>query len=188
MVLEPLIDFWYVLSALKVRNLCGALNALHLTYNTIRLKQYDWRTQEALFNNALPQFRTTIRIPGHSSLTGSELAGTQPAHSPLRVHFVHKRSKHRNAIPLLFCHSWPSSFVELYKIVDALTDPVSLPSYGIGAQQAFHVVAPSIPGFGFSDASPVEGFGLRETAGAFDEVMSRLGYARRGYVVHGAGW
>lgn len=142
-VLEPLIDFW--------------------------LKQYDWRTQEALFNNALPQFRTTIRIP-------------------LRVHFVHKRSKHRNAIPLLFCHSWPSSFVELYKIVDALTDPVSLPSYGIGAQQAFHVVAPSIPGFGFSDASPVEGFGLRETAGAFDEVMSRLGYAKRGYVAHGAGW
>lgn len=138
-VLEPLIDFW--------------------------LKRYDWRTQEALFNNALPQFRTT-----------------------LRVHFVHKRSKHRNAIPLLFCHGWPSSFIELYKIVDALTDPVSLPSYGIGAQQAFHVVAPSIPGFGFSDASPVEGFGLRGTAGAFDEVMSRLGYAKRGYVVHGAGW
>jgi hypothetical protein len=70
--------------------------------------------------------------------------------------------------------------------VDALTDPQSLPSFGVGAQQAFHVVAPSIPGFGFSDASPAEEFGLKETAEAFDAVMLRLGYGR--YVAHGVGW
>ncbi|KAF2497070.1 alpha/beta-hydrolase [Lophium mytilinum] len=198
-VLEPLIDFW--------------------------LEHYDWRTQETLFNNALPQFRTTVHLtpsksedvvhtsdatPTQATFSESTLpqqinspitpthpapttfptidSSSSSAHPPLRVHFVHKRSKHRKAIPLLFCHSWPSSFVEPYKIIDALTDPVSLPSYGTGAQQAFHVVVPSIPGFGFSDASPVEGFGLRETANAFHEVMARLGYADSGYVVCGSGW
>jgi pimeloyl-ACP methyl ester carboxylesterase len=74
----------------------------------------------------------------------------------------------------------------VHKVIDALTDPQSLPSFGAGAQQAFHVVAPSIPGFGFSDAGTVEEFGLRETAAAFDGVMRRLGYEQ--YVTHGTGW
>jgi pimeloyl-ACP methyl ester carboxylesterase len=104
----------------------------------------------------------------------------------LRIHFVHKQSKHANAIPLLVCHSWPSSFIEVQKMIDALTDPYSLPSFGEGAQQAFHVVAPSIPGFGFSDASPESKFGVGETAYLFDQLMKTLGYGR--YVTHGAGW
>ncbi|KAF2871307.1 Alpha/Beta hydrolase protein, partial [Massariosphaeria phaeospora] len=154
LVLEPLLDFW--------------------------LEHYDWRTQEAHFNTALPQFRTTINVP---SPPGTDNA---PATQPLRIHFVHKRSKHENAIPLLFCHSWPSSFIEVQRIIDALTDPHSLPSFGAGAQQAFHVIVPSIPGFAFSDASLNEEFGLKETAHAFNGLMDRLGYQR--YVAHGTGW
>jgi pimeloyl-ACP methyl ester carboxylesterase len=92
---------------------------------------------------------------------------------------VHVRSKHASAIPLLYCHSWPSSFIEVQRLVAALTDP---PAGG----QAFHVVVPSIPGFGFSDASTVVEFGVRETAEVFDALMGRLGYA--GYVAHGIGW
>jgi pimeloyl-ACP methyl ester carboxylesterase len=86
----------------------------------------------------------------------------------------------------LICHSWPSSFIEVQRIIDALTDPHSLPSFGEGAQQAFHVIAPSIPGFGFSDASSSLDFGLKETASMFDGLMKRLGYER--YVAHGVGW
>lgn len=132
--------------------------------------------QETRFNTALPQYRTTVPLPPRSP----------ESDTTLRIHFVHKRSKHKNAIPLLFCHTWPASFVEVDKIIDALTDPQSLPSFGQGAQQAFHVVAPSIPGFGFSDASPVEEFGLRETASCFNAVMIKLGYEH--YVAHGSSW
>jgi len=89
---------------------------------------------------------------------------------------VHKRSKHPNAIPLLFCHTWPSSFLEAEKVIDALTDPDEVTGYGAGAPMAFHVVVPSIPGFGFSDAAGSEDFGVEETAKAFDTVMGRLGY------------
>ena len=99
---------------------------------------------------------------------------------------MHKRSKHKNALPLLFCHAWPASFIEVQKIIDSLTDPHSLPSFGAGAQQAFHVVAPSVPGFGFSDASSLETFGLAETAFVFDKLMQRLGYDQ--YVAQGTGW
>jgi pimeloyl-ACP methyl ester carboxylesterase len=142
------------------------------------LEHYDWRTQEAHFNASLPQYRTKIRFQPSNNTDAH-------AHS-LRIHFVHKRSKHKNAIPLLFCHTWPASFIEVQNIINALTDPYSLPGFGAGAQQAFHVVAPSIPGFGFSDASPMETFGLKETADVFHGVMDRLGYTR--YVAHGTGW
>jgi pimeloyl-ACP methyl ester carboxylesterase len=142
-----------------------------------RLDGYDWRAAEAQFNTSLPQFRTTVSIPSATDDSAS--------HS-LRIHFVHKRSKHANAIPLLVCHSWPSSFIEVQRIIDALTDPHSLPSFGEGAQQAFHVIAPSIPGFGFSDASSCLDFGLKETAAMFDRLMGKLGYEH--YVAHGAGW
>lgn len=76
--------------------------------------------------------------------------------------------------------------MEVQRIIDALTDPHALPSFGDGAQQAFHVVAPSIPGFGFSDASSSEDFGLNGTAAVFDSLMVRLGYNQ--YVAHGTGW
>lgn len=126
--------------------------------------------QETHFNTTLPQFRTTITLPSSSVST------SQSASQSLRVHFVHKRSKHPSAIPLLFCHTWPSSFLEAEKIIDALTDPQEVMGYGKGLQMAFHIVVPSIPGFGFSDAAVSEGFGVEETARAFDAVMGRLGY------------
>lgn len=114
-------------------------------------------------------------------------------HTPLRVHFVHKASQHSNAIPLLFVHGWPGSFLEVSKVIDALTEPVTASAanplrdagnHGETQMRAFHVVAPSIPGFGFSDASMDEGFGLKETAEIFDVLMKRLGYSK--YVAHGA--
>ncbi|KAH3959750.1 hypothetical protein HBH98_103660 [Parastagonospora nodorum] len=141
------------------------------------LEGYDWRAAETQFNTSLPQFRTSVTI-----LSATDKSAT---HS-LRIHFVHKRSKHTNAIPLLVCHSWPSSFIEVQRIIDALTDPQSQPGCGEGAQQAFHVIAPSIPGFGFSDASSSLDFGLKETASMFDGLMKRLGYEY--YVAHGVGW
>lgn len=131
-----------------------------------RLEDYDWRVQESLINASLPQYRTTI--------------SASAPHSPLRIHFVHKRSPHPYATPLLFCHGWPGSVLEVSKIIEPLTNP----SKGEDLQ-AFHVVAPSIPGFGFSDASPLEGMGLSATAGAFDALMQRLGYEH--YVAHGGG-
>lgn len=143
----------------------------------LRLEGYDWRAAEAKFNLSLPQFRTTISIP-----SSSEPSGTQP----LRIHFVHKRSKHSNAIPLLFCHTWLASFIEVQRIINTLTDPQILPGFGDGAQQAFHVIAPSIPGFGFSDGSMSDDLGLNDTAEVFDRLMARLGYDR--YVAHGSGW
>ena len=160
-VLEPLLDFW--------------------------LERYDWRTQESRLNAALPQFRTALKLSTTSST--ASLTSTSPLNSAsesLRIHFVHRASKHPNAIPLLLCYAWPSSFIEVQKIIDSLTDPQSLPSYGAGAHQAFHVVAPSIPGFGFSDASGAEAFGVPDTAAVFDKLMGRLGY--KNYVVHGSGW
>ncbi|KAH8731938.1 Alpha/Beta hydrolase protein [Phaeosphaeriaceae sp. PMI808] len=141
------------------------------------LEGYDWRVEEAGFNATLPQFRTNITVPSATDASASQ---------PLRIHFVHKKSRHANAIPLLLCHSWPSSFIEVQRIIDSLTDPYSLPSIGQGAQQAFHVIAPSIPGFGFSDASSSLGFGLKETAAVFNQLMLKLGYNR--YVAHGIEW
>lgn len=142
-----------------------------------RLDGYDWRAAEAQFNSTLPQFRTNVIIPSTLS--------TPPSHT-LRIHFVHKRSKHANAIPLLICHSWPSSFIEVQRLIDALVDPHSLPGFGHGAQQAFHVIAPSIPGFGFSDTSSSNDSGLKETADLFNQLMKQLGYGH--YVAHGVGW
>ncbi|KAF1834099.1 alpha/beta-hydrolase [Decorospora gaudefroyi] len=138
------------------------------------LDGYDWRASEARFNATLPQYRTTITT-----------RSSTPTQS-LRIHLVHKRSKHTNAIPMLLCHTWPSSFIEVQRVIDALTDPQSVAGYASGEQQAFHVVAPSIPGFGFSDASTCHDFGLNGTAEVFDALMVRLGYGR--YVAHGTGW
>lgn len=116
---------------------------------------YDWRAQEAALNR-FPQFTTVI---------DGQL-----------VHLVHVRSAEPGALPLLLTHGWPGSFVEFLGIVDALTDPVA---HGGRAEDAFDVVIPSIPGFGFS--GPVtEAWDLTRTAAAWAELMRRLGYDRFG--------
>ena len=126
----------------------------------------------------MPQFRASVILDRTSD------GDTKYSY---RIHFVHKRCQNRNAIPLLFCHGWPGSFLEVGKVIDALTDPdfSALPP-GARVPLGFHVVVPSIPGFGFSDASDDETFGLEETASAFDALMRMLGYEQ--YVAHGWEW
>lgn len=133
------------------------------------LGKYDWRQREKYLNARLPQWRTLVDPPS--------------PHPPLRLHFVHKRSplgSSHDAIPLLYCHSWPGGIVEVLRIIDALTVPSE------DGDPAFHVVVPSVPGCGFSDAGNAEGLGPRTVAAMFDALMLRLGY--RHYVAHGTGW
>lgn len=93
---------------------------------------------------------------------------------------MHKRSSNSNAIPLLYCHSWPGGILEVIKIIDELITPSE------EGKPVFHVVVPSIPGCGFSDASNVVTMGMKGVAEVFDSLMSRLGY--RHYVAHGVDW
>lgn len=130
------------------------------------LEQYDWRTQETFFNDTLPQFRASVN-------------GT-------RVHFVHRRSRSPNAVPLLFIHGFPDSFISVAPMIEALCDPISTPPRGHENVHAFHVVAPSIPGFGFSDPTAEEGNAMPTTAATFDALMKMLGYNQ--YIAHGCGW
>jgi pimeloyl-ACP methyl ester carboxylesterase len=117
---------------------------------------FDWRRQEARLNE-LPQFATTIE--GQN------------------VHFLHVRSPEPDAMPLIICHGYPGSVVEFVNIIGPLTDPVS---HGGDATDAFHVVAPSLPGFGFSTPVRESGWEMARTARAFAELMRRLGYERYG--------
>ncbi len=120
---------------------------------------YDWRKAEAKLN-ALPQFTT-------------EIGGAN-------IHFIHVKSEHENALPLIMTHGWPGSVVELLETVGPLTDPTA---HGGSAEDAFHLVLPSLPGYGLS-SEPVEvGWDLRRTARAWAELMRRLGYTR--YVAQG---
>jgi pimeloyl-ACP methyl ester carboxylesterase len=123
---------------------------------------YDWRKGEAKLN-AYPQF--TTKIDG------------------VDVHFIHVRSRHPNALPLLIVHGWPGSVFEQLKLIGPLTDPTR---YGGRAEQAFDVVIPSLPGFGFSARPTEAGWGLERMGQAFDVLMKRLGYAR--YVAQGGDW
>jgi pimeloyl-ACP methyl ester carboxylesterase len=123
---------------------------------------FDWRAQERRLNQ-LEQFTTTI--------------------DGLTVHFVHRRSTHANALPLLITHGWPGSFVEFEKIIRPLTDPEA---HGGTAADAFHVVMPSIPGFGFSQAPRDSGYDPQRIAALEATLMARLGYAR--YGVQGGDW
>ena len=116
--------------------------------------QYDWRRVEARLN-ALPQFLS--RIDG------------------VDVHFLHVRSRHANAAPLIVTHGWPGSIIEQLKIIKPLTDPTA---YGASASDAFHVVIPSVPGYGFSQRPTEVGWGPDRVARAWVELMKRLGYAR----------
>ena len=123
---------------------------------------FDWRTQERRLNQ-FEQFTTTI--------------------DGLSVHFVHRRSKHPGALPLLITHGWPGSFVEFTKVIGPLTDPES---HGGAAADAFHVVMPSIPGFAFSEAPRDAGYDPARIAAMEARLMARLGYAR--YGVQGGDW
>ena len=123
------------------------------------LNKYDWRRAEAKLN-ALPQFTTEI--------------------DGVDIHFIHVQSQHEDALPLIMTHGWPGSVVELLETIGPLTDPTS---HGGNAEDAFHLVLPSVPGYGFS-AEPTElGWELSRTARAWAELMSRLGYTR--YVAQG---
>jgi pimeloyl-ACP methyl ester carboxylesterase len=119
---------------------------------------YDWRVAEARLNT-LPQFRTEI--------------------DGLGIHFLHVRSPHQNAMPLLVSHGWPGSVVEFLEIIELLTNPAD-------PADAFHVVAPSLPGYGFSDKPATTGWTVERTAVAWAELMARLGYPR--YGAHGVDW
>ncbi|HEV2413430.1 MAG TPA: epoxide hydrolase [Candidatus Dormibacteraeota bacterium] len=124
--------------------------------------EYDWRKNEALLNT-LPQFTTLID-------------GQQ-------IHFVHLRSEEPNAVPLLITHGWPGSIVELMKVLEPLANPRR---HGGNPGDAFHVIAPSIPGYGFSGPTTESGWDVKRIAGAFAELMRRLGYSR--YGTQGGDW
>ena len=123
---------------------------------------YDWRKVEAKLN-ALPQFITEI--------------------DGLDVHFIHVRSRHANALPLVINHGWPGSIIEQLKIVDPLVNPTA---HGGSASDAFHVVIPSMPGYGFSGKPASTGWGPERMGRAWDELMKRLGYSE--YVAQGGDW
>jgi len=123
---------------------------------------YDWRKCEARLN-ALPQFITEI--------------------DGLDIHFIHVRSKHENALPLIVTHGWPGSITEQLKIIDPLTDPTA---FGGRAEDAFDVVIPSMAGYGFSGKPTSSGWGPDRMARAWVVLMKRLGYTR--FAAHGGDW
>jgi pimeloyl-ACP methyl ester carboxylesterase len=124
--------------------------------------EYDWRKVESRLNG-LPQFITEI--------------------DGLDIHFIHARSKHEDALPLIVNHGWPGSIIEQLKIIDRLTDPTA---HGGSAADAFDVVVPSMPGYGFSGKPASTGWGPERMGRAWDELMQRLGYTR--YVAQGGDW
>lgn len=126
------------------------------------LDHYDWRACEASLNH-FPQFRTDI--------------------DGLGIHFLHVRSPLADALPLVMTHGWPGSIVEFRKVIEPLADPTA---HGGSAADAFHVVCPSLPGFGFSDKPTRAGWGVERIADAWDGLMTRLGYAR--YGAQGGDW
>ena len=123
---------------------------------------YDWRKREAALNR-FPQFTTEI--------------------DGLDIHFVHTRSPHPNALPLVVTHGWPGSIVEFHKVIEPLADPVA---FGGDARDAFHVICPSLPGFGFSAKPRSTGWGVDRIALTWGKLMARLGYDR--YGAQGGDW
>ena len=123
---------------------------------------YDWRKVEARLN-ALPQFVTNI--------------------DGLDIHFIHVRSKHKNALPLIITHGWPGSIIEELKIIEPLTNPTA---HGGNASDAFDVVIPSLPGYGFSGKPTTLGWDPVRIARAWTVLMKRLGYKR--FVASGGDW
>ncbi|MGI9599182.1 MAG: epoxide hydrolase family protein, partial [Acidimicrobiales bacterium] len=123
---------------------------------------YDWRSREAHLNR-FDHFTTEIH--------------------GLDIHFIHQRSPHENAFPLLITHGWPGSVVEFNKVIEPLVDPVA---HGGRAEDAFHVICPSLPGYGFSGKPGETGWGVEKIAEAWDELMGRLGY--ESYGAQGGDW
>jgi pimeloyl-ACP methyl ester carboxylesterase len=126
------------------------------------VEDYDWRACQANLN-ALPQFITEI--------------------NGLDIHFIHVRSQHEDALPIVVNHGWPGSIIEQLKIIDRLTNPTA---HGATAADAFHVVIPSMPGYGFSGKPTGTGWGPERMGRAWAELMKRLGYRR--YVAQGGDW
>jgi pimeloyl-ACP methyl ester carboxylesterase len=124
--------------------------------------EYDWRKIEAKLN-AVPNFITEI--------------------DGLDIHFIHVRSKHENALPLIVTHGWPGSIIEQMKIIDPLTNPTA---HGGSASDAFHLVIPSMPGYGFSGKPSTTGWDVAHIARAWVVLMKRLGYTR--FVAQGGDW
>ena len=125
-------------------------------------ERYDWRRRERALNR-FDQFVTEI--------------------DGLDIHFVHQRSHHPDAVPLLVTHGWPGSIVEFHKVIEPLVDPVA---FGGDAADAFHVIAPSLPGFAFSGKPTEPGWGVERIGGAWTQLMARLGYDR--YLAQGGDW
>jgi pimeloyl-ACP methyl ester carboxylesterase len=123
---------------------------------------YDWRKVEAKLNS-LPNFITEI--------------------DGLDIHFIHVRSKHENALPLIVTHGWPGSVIEQLKIIDPLTNPTA---HGASASDAFHLVIPSMPGYGFSGKPTATGWGPERIATAWVTLMKRIGYTK--FVAQGGDW
>ena len=125
-------------------------------------EKYDWRAREARLNR-FPQFKTAI--------------------DGVDIHFLHVRSPHENAMPLVITHGWPGSIVEFHKVIEPLTNPTA---FGGDARDAFHVVAPSLPGYGFSGKPSQSGWNVQRIARAWSALMPRLGYKR--YAAQGGDW
>jgi pimeloyl-ACP methyl ester carboxylesterase len=125
-------------------------------------EKYDWRAREARLNG-FPQFRAVA--------------------NGLGIHFAHLRSPEPDALPLVISHGWPGSIVEFHKVMGPLADPVA---HGGEARDAFHVVCPSLPGYGFSDKPTTPGWGVEKIADAWAALMDRLGYGR--YAAQGGDW
>ncbi len=125
-------------------------------------EDYDWRAREAALNR-FDHFTT-------------ELAG-------LGIHFIHQRSPHPDALPLIMTHGWPGSVIEFHKVIEPLVNPTA---HGGDAGDAFHVVCPTLPGFGFSGKPAQTGFGVERAAQMWAQLITRLGYTR--YVAQGGDW
>ncbi len=126
------------------------------------INEYDWRERESYFNRH-PQFKANL--------------------DGLDIHFIHCESPHAGAVPLLITHGWPGSVVEFHKIIDPLVDPVA---HGGDASDAFHVICPSLPGYGFSDKPSATGWGVEKIASEWDVLMRELGYDA--YYAQGGDW
>ncbi|MDA1074085.1 MAG: epoxide hydrolase [Proteobacteria bacterium] len=124
--------------------------------------QYDWRQTESRLN-AIPQFMTEI--------------------DGLDIHFLHIRSSNPDALPLVMTHGWPGSIIEFMKVLGPLSEPQE---HGGDAKDAFHIVCPSLPGYGFSGKPTTPGWGVKKTAEAWSKLMARLGYTD--YVAQGGDW
>ncbi len=124
--------------------------------------EYDWRARETALNR-FSQFTTEI--------------------DGIDIHFIHQRSPHPDAVPLLITHGWPGSVVEFHKVIEPLVDPVA---HGGDAADAFHVICPSLPGYGFSGKPTATGIGVEAIARMWAQLMARLGYDR--YFAQGGDW